>query len=170
MWKGVGGCWVFVLYELERAVGIRLVLWGWWPLCDQTLKPPLSSCEPDAGSGLSFSKWFHPLPRYIHPSSPSFAPLTCFCSFSVSHIPLLLLFFVFFSSFCLLCLQLPSPTAMSTALRGISCYLREVTTWLFCSGQYDPPSVCLCVLIVHLSTWLSFVPLDWYETLCLTPK
>ncbi|KAA8581607.1 hypothetical protein FQN60_003188 [Etheostoma spectabile] len=38
---------------------------------------------------------------------------------------------------------LPSPTAMSTALRGISCYLREV---LYYFAQHDPLSVCPSIL------------------------
>ncbi|XP_049916764.1 double C2-like domain-containing protein beta [Epinephelus moara] len=52
----------------------------------------------------------------------SYASITCSYGVSVSHVPLL---FISVSSFCL---QLPSPTAMSTALRGISCYLREWET------------------------------------------
>lgn len=71
----------------------------------------------------------------------SLCPLTCLYSFTVNHLPLLLC--DSFPSFCPLCLQLPSPTAMSTALRGISCYLREVTAM-------TPLSVCVVNLLLSV--------------------
>ncbi len=133
-WKGAGGCWVFVLHEWERAVGIRLALRGRWPLCDQTLKP---LCHPANQTPVIF-KVVSPSTRYIHLFLfILFFPDLLLQLFCQSY-PLVFLISV--SSFCL---QLPSPTAMSTALRGISCYLREVTTWLLCFGQPDPPSVYL---------------------------
>lgn len=148
VWKQVAGSWVFVLHELERAVGIRLALWGRWPLCDQTLKPLCHPANPMLWQACHFSKWFRlQLNTSISFCTP-FAPLTYFFSFSESRS--LISFYLFLLFF--LRLQLPSPTAMSTALRGISCYLREVITWLLCFGQHDPESVCPSVLTVHHST------------------
>lgn len=151
-WRGAR---VFVLRESERAVGIRLALWGRWPLCDQTLKPLCHPANPMLWQVCHFSKWFRlQLNTSISFCTP-FAPLTYFFSFSESRT--LIFFFISFSLFFFfLRLQLPSPTAMSTALRGISCYLREVITWLLCFGQPNPASVCPSVLTVHHSTCSSF--------------
>lgn len=157
MWKEAGGVLGFCSLWVGKGC------WYWiGPLrpvatLRSNAKAPLSSCEPDAVSGLSFSKWSHPPLDTSLPASLSFTPPTCFYSFSVSH------FLISFSSFCL---QLPSPTAMSTALRGISCYLREVTTRLLSFGQRDPPSVCLSVLIVQFQPLFTLTTMrlhDWLQ-------
>lgn len=114
---GGGVLGVFVLHEWEGAAGMRLDLWGWWTLRSKT-EAFLSSGKADTVSHLSFAKWFHP----PHPPNPTHtlthSPPPPLPFDSNLHLFCFYLFFV----------QLPSPTAMSTALRGISCYLREVST------------------------------------------
>lgn len=122
--REVGGFWEggVVLRMMESTVGIRLSLWG----CDQTLKPPQTSWKPPNFKNC--------LPLHIDRSVAIFSALSCLSFFCVWRLSLSFLL-------CLLCLQLPSPTAMSTALRGISCYLREVNILCLCLGF--TPSFCL---------------------------
>lgn len=108
---------------------------------------------------LVISKVLSPSPRRIRPT------LLILCHsnlhFSLSHISP---FFskISFSSFHCVCLQLPSPTAMSTALRGISCYLREVTTWLVRLVSVTL-HVCLSVCLSLVFSCLRFVHFNHYD-------
>lgn len=122
------------------------------PTLRSNAKAPLSSreqtlcqeCNFQSGSTL----------RSIQPSlSLCSSNLPAFQSSPPQYLPLL---------FFLLRLQLPSPTAMSTALRGISCYLREVNTPSPLSVLFNM-TLLLSVPSVHFSSCLKEQhPFFWF--------
>lgn len=120
----------------KGAAGIILALWGWWPLCDQTLKPLCHPAKRTLCQACHFQSGFT-LPRHIHPL------LFILCPSPILFFSVIFPSPFFKSLFLSLWLQLPSPTAMSTALRGISCYLREVTARLPCLSVLVCVSTCL---------------------------
>lgn len=114
-------------------------------------KAPLSSCQAGARVGpVIFQSGLAPAAApCVRSTLPPFSPTPPIPLLSKQHVPDIFphCFHLSLSppSHWLRCLQLPSPTAMSTALRGISCYLREVRVQpvhsSFClSGPISRPS------------------------------
>lgn len=152
VWKEAGGCWGFVLYELERAVGIKLALGGRWPLWDQTLNP---LCHPANQTLCQTCNFQSGLTLDTSISSSSILPpLSCLYFSSVTH-----------TSYCLSLSPVFAPSACSCHHRPRWARLWEESpaTWerwthdsSVCLGRHDPPPVCLSVFVCPAAFSLSW--------------
>lgn len=133
----------FVLYGLERAAGIRLALWGRWPLCDQTLKLLCHPTKQTLCQACNFQSGFTLDSTYLPHSAHLY-------SFPVNHPHWLFIIFLFF--------LLRSASSCLHRLRWAQPWEESPATW----ERWTPLLLCLFGS-VHLSVCLKGLHLVFRE-------